>query len=82
MNMSVKIAGVEFKNPVMEASGTFGSGMEYGEMIDLDRLGFKPSWRCCHKRCGKCAVAGKPDTKDRRDLRRHDQCHWSAEPGD
>ena len=39
MNMSVKIAGVEFKNPVMEASGTFGSGMEYGEMIDLDRLG-------------------------------------------
>ena len=27
MNMSVKIAGVEFKNPVMEASGTFGSGM-------------------------------------------------------
>ena len=39
MNMSVNIAGVEFKNPVMEASGTFGSGMEYGEMIDLDRLG-------------------------------------------
>ena len=37
--MSVNIAGVEFKNPVMEASGTFGSGMEYGEMIDLDRLG-------------------------------------------
>ena len=28
MNMSVKIAGVEFKNPVMEESGTFGSGME------------------------------------------------------
>ncbi len=39
MNMSVKIAGVEFKNPVMEASGTFGSGMEYSEFVDLNRLG-------------------------------------------
>ena len=39
MNMSVKIAGVEFKNPVMEASGTFGSGMEYGEFVDLNKLG-------------------------------------------
>ena len=38
-DLSVKIAGVEFKNPVMEASGTFGSGMEYGEMVDLNRLG-------------------------------------------
>lgn len=39
MNMSVTIAGVEFKNPVMEASGTFGSGVEYGEFVDLNRLG-------------------------------------------
>ena len=39
MNMSVTIAGVEFKNPVMEASGTFGSGMEYSEFVDLNRLG-------------------------------------------
>ena len=39
MNLSVKIAGVEFKNPVMEGSGTFGSGMEYGEFVDLNRLG-------------------------------------------
>ena len=39
MNMSVKIAGVEFKNPVMEASGTFGSGMEYSEFVDLSQLG-------------------------------------------
>lgn len=37
--MSVNIAGVEFKNPVMEASGTFGSGMEYSEFVDLNRLG-------------------------------------------
>ena len=37
--MSVKIAGVELKNPVMTASGTFGSGQEFGEILDLERLG-------------------------------------------
>ncbi len=36
---AVTIAGVEFQNPVMTASGTFGSGMEYGEFVDLNRLG-------------------------------------------
>ncbi len=35
----VNIAGVELKNPVMTASGTFGSGMEYSEFVDLSRLG-------------------------------------------
>lgn len=35
----VSIAGVEFKNPVMTASGTFGSGMEYEEFVDLNKLG-------------------------------------------
>lgn len=39
MNTKVKIAGVEFKNPVMTASGTFGSGMEYREFVDLNKLG-------------------------------------------
>mgnify|MGYP000570506935 FL=1 len=39
MNTKVNIAGVEFKNPVMVASGTFGSGAEYGEFVDLNRLG-------------------------------------------
>ena len=39
MNTEVKIAGVMFKNPVMTASGTFGSGMEYSEFVDLNRLG-------------------------------------------
>lgn len=38
-SMKVNIAGVELKNPVMTASGTFGSGMEYSEFIDLSRLG-------------------------------------------
>ncbi len=39
LNTEVTIAGVTFKNPVMTASGTFGSGMEYGEFIDLNKLG-------------------------------------------
>ena len=39
MNTSVNIAGVTFKNPVMTASGTFGSGMEYSEFVDLNKLG-------------------------------------------
>lgn len=39
LDLRVNIAGVEFKNPVMTASGTFGSGKEYGEYVDLDKLG-------------------------------------------
>lgn len=39
MNTAVKIAGVEFQNPIMEASGTFGSGQEYSEFVDLNSLG-------------------------------------------
>lgn len=39
MNTKVKIAGVEFKNPITVASGTFGSGMEYDEFVDLNMLG-------------------------------------------
>lgn len=39
MNTQVTIAGVTFKNPVMTASGTFGSGMEYSDFVDLNKLG-------------------------------------------
>mgnify|MGYP002512077206 CR=1 FL=1 len=39
MNTEVTIAGVTLKNPVMTASGTFGSGMEYAEFVDLNQLG-------------------------------------------
>ena len=39
MNTTVNLAGVELKNPVMTASGTFGSGEEYSEFVDLNRLG-------------------------------------------
>ena len=39
MNTTVNLAGVELKNPVMTASGTFGSGEEYSQLVDLSRLG-------------------------------------------
>lgn len=39
MNTKVTIAGVAFKNPVMEGSGTFGSGEEYSAFVDLNKLG-------------------------------------------
>ena len=39
MNLSVDFAGVKMKNPVTTASGTFGSGEEFGEFVDLNRLG-------------------------------------------
>lgn len=39
MNTKVNIAGVELKNPVMTASGTFGSGREYSDFVDLNKLG-------------------------------------------
>ena len=39
MNTKVNLARVELKNPVMTASGTFGSGAEYSEFVDLNRLG-------------------------------------------
>lgn len=39
MNMKVNLAGVTLKNPVMTASGTFGSGQEYSEFVDLNKLG-------------------------------------------
>lgn len=39
MNMKVNIAGVEWKNPVTVASGTFGSGAEFADFVDLGRLG-------------------------------------------
>lgn len=39
MNLKVNLAGVELNNPVMTASGTFGSGIEYSDYVDLNRLG-------------------------------------------
>ena len=39
VDMRVNIAGVEWKNPVTVASGTFGSGAEFAEFVDLNKLG-------------------------------------------
>lgn len=39
MNMKVKLCGITLNNPVMTASGTFGSGMEYADFVDLNKLG-------------------------------------------
>ncbi len=53
MNMAVNIAGVEWKNPVTTASGTFGSGEEFSEFVDLNRLGAVTT-----KGGSECAMAG------------------------
>lgn len=39
MNLSIELAGIKMKNPVMVASGTFGFGKEYAEYFDLNKLG-------------------------------------------
>ena len=39
MDMRINIAGVEWNNPVTVASGTFGSGVEFADFVDLNRLG-------------------------------------------
>ena len=75
MDMRVKIAGVEWNNPVTVASGTFGSGEEYSEFVDLNRLAQSL------QRSGKCAVAGKSDPKSGRDPQWNDECHRTAESG-
>ena len=72
--MNVNLAGVELKNPVMTASGTFGSGAEYSEFVDLNRLGAVVTK-------GVANVAGKSYTESDRDSIRNAQCHWSSESG-
>jgi len=39
MNTEVNLAGIKMKNPVTVASGTFGYGREFSELIDLNKLG-------------------------------------------
>ena len=75
MDMSVKIAGVEWKNPVTVASGTFGSGEEFSEFVDLNRLGAVTTK-------GVANVPWKSDTACGRSLRWNDECHRIAESGD
>ena len=44
VNLSVNLAGIELKNPIIPASGTFGYGREYAELYDLNILG-SFSWK-------------------------------------
>jgi len=39
LNMSVNVAGIHLKNPVLAASGTFGYGIEFEDIVSLDKLG-------------------------------------------
>lgn len=76
MDMSVKIAGVEWKNPVTVASGTFGSGAEYCEFVDLNRLGAVTT-----KGVANVPLGGKCDSENCRIEGRHDECHRASESG-
>ena len=71
MNTSVELCGVTLKNPVMTASGTFGSGAEYSEFTDLNRLGAVVTK----------GVAGKSDSACGRSLWRDAQRRGIAESG-
>ena len=65
MKTSVNLEGVELKNPVMTASGTFGSGAEYSEFVDLKELGADVYKRQGQRRAGfgsfRKRKQGKPD---------------------
>ena len=76
MDMRVKIAGVEWNNPVTVASGTFGSGEEYSEFVDLNRLGAVTT-----KGVANVPWPGKSDPKSGRDPQWNDECHRTAESG-
>ena len=53
-SLEVNVAGIQMKNPVMTASGTFGYGSEYADFIDLNQIG-----AVVVKRDYQCAVVGK-----------------------
>ena len=59
MNLAVNFAGVSMKNPVTTASGTFGSGAEYGEYVDLNRLGAVTT-----KGVANCLLYTSPSPRD------------------
>ena len=64
------------ENPVTVASGTFGSGEEFADFVDLNKLGAVTTKRC------QRAVDRKSHAKGGGSIRRHVKCHWSAESGD
>ena len=76
VNMAVNIAGVEWKNPITVASGTFGSGMEYSEFVDLNRLGAVTT-----KGVANVPWPGNPTPRICRDIWRNDECHRTSKSG-
>lgn len=76
MNTKVNLAGVELKNLVMTASGTFGSGAEYSEFVDLNELGAVVT-----KGVANVPWPGNPTPTYCRNLRPHAQCNWTPKPG-
>lgn len=76
MNMKVNIAGVELQNPVMTASGTFGSGAEYSEFVDLNKLGAVVT-----KGVANVPVGRQSGAENCRDLRWNVKCHRLTESG-
>ena len=76
MDMRVNIAGVEWKNPVTVASGTFGSGEEFSEFVDLNKLGAVTT-----KGVANVPWAGQSDSACSRSLRRNDECNRTSESG-
>ena len=76
MDMRVNIAGVEWKNPVTVASGTFGSGEEFSEFVDLNKLGAVTT-----KGVANVPWPGQSDSACSRGLRRNDERHRTSESG-
>ena len=74
--MSVNLAGVTLKNPVMTASGTFGSGAEYSEFVDLNNLGAVVT-----KGVANVPWPGNPTPRVAETYRRNAECYRSSESG-
>ena len=71
--LKTTFAGVEFDNPVTTASGTFGSGIEYGEFVDLHQLGAVTT-----KGVANVPWPGNPTPRSCRDPRWYVKCHRTA----
>lgn len=75
MNMKVDLCGVTLNNPVMTASGTFGSGAEYAEFVDLNKLGAVVT-----KGVANVPWPGNPTPACRRSIWRYVKCSRTSEP--
>ena len=76
VNMKVNIAGVEWNNPVTVASGTFGSGIEFEEFVDLNKLGAVTTKGGC-----QCAMDRKSYSTSCRNLWWNDERSRTSESG-